>query len=192
MLEILDQELIEHNLLLSIEKIKYTVFNAPSQLLTKQGITIRGKQMEKVISFKYLGSTLNSKKGGEEEKGGLWLEIYNRIFNASRVFGAIRKKVFKNKYLSLNIKTYLYKVTIIPIITYASATWPITQLQLKKLETFHMKCLRSIANISMLDKISNINILNLTHNKSISDIIQRDRRRFFGLFCWVLHFRDNL
>jgi hypothetical protein len=156
------------------------LFNTPSPLLTKQGIFIRGEQVEEVNSFKYLGSTLNSKKGGEEEKGGLWLEIYNRIFNASRIFGALRKKVFKNKHLSLNIKTYIYKVTIIPILTYASATWPITQLQLKKLEVFHMKCLRSIANISILNKITNTNILNITHNKSITDIIERDRWLFFG------------
>ena len=136
--------------------------------------------MEEVNHFKYLGSIISNKKGGEEEKGGLWLEIYSRIFNASRIFGSLRKKVFKNKHLSLNIKTYIYKVTILPILTYASATWPITQSQIKKLETFHMKCLRSIANISLLDRITNMRILELTHNKSITDIIQRDRWCFFG------------
>jgi len=43
-----------------------------------------------------------------------------------------------------------------------------------------MKCLRSIANISLLDRITNTRILEITNNKSITDIIQRDRWLFFG------------
>ena len=50
---------------------------------------------------------------------------------------------------------------------------------IEKPRTFHMKCLRSIANISLLDKITNTRILEITNNKSINDIIQRDRWCFF-------------
>lgn len=110
----------------------------------------------------------------------MWAELEARKKGAGRAFGMLRRCIFKNKHLSINIKTLIYKITVLPVLLYASETWNITNAQLLQIEAFHMKCLRSICNISLLDKHTNLFVLNKSKCQPITYLISRNRWDWFG------------
>ena len=130
--------------------------------------------------FKYLWSIITSRVGGKDVLGGMWVEIEARKKSAGRAFGLLRRCVFKNKNISINTKVSIYKITVLPILLYASETWTLTTAQLLQVEAFHMKCLRSICNISLIDKHTNIFVLNKSKCYSVTYLISRNRWNFFG------------
>ena len=155
MIKIANEILLEYGMYISIPKTKILIFNESESMCRarKEGdstntITIREEEIEIVDEFKYLGSILTSRVGGKEDRAGMWVEIEARKKAASRAFGMLRRSIFKNKHISINNKILIYKITVLPTLLYASETWPITTIQLNQLHSFHMKCLRSICNIS--------------------------------------------
>ena len=42
-----------------------------------------------------------------------------------------------------------------PVLLYGCETWAITQVDILRLNTFHMRCIRSISGVSRLNKIRN-------------------------------------
>ncbi len=50
-------------------------------------INIREELIEVVDEFKYLGSTITSRVGGKEDRGGIWAELEAREKAASKAFG---------------------------------------------------------------------------------------------------------
>ncbi len=70
-------------------------------------INIREELIEVVDEFKYLGSTITSRVGGKEDRGGIWAELEARKKAASKAFGMLRRSIFKNNILVLIIK-FLY------------------------------------------------------------------------------------
>jgi len=187
MIKIVDEILLEYGMYISIPKTKILIFNESESMCKarEEGdstttITIREEEIEIVDEFKYLGSIITSRVGGKEDRAGMWVEIEARKKAASRAFGMLRRSIFKNKHISINNKILIYKITVLPTLLYASETWPITTIQINQLHSFHMKCLRSICNISLFDKYKNTFILNKTKTKPIADLISGYRWNFFG------------
>ena len=67
---------------------------------------------EKVNSFKYLGTMVNTDNSIEEE-------IKERIAAGNRAYHA-HKKLFTSKLITRNVKLQLYNTLIRPTVTYAS------------------------------------------------------------------------
>ena len=70
---------------------------------------------------------------------------------------------------------------ILPIATYASETWTLRACDTRKLESFEMRCLRTILGVSKRDRIPNAKIrdeLNIT--QTISEHVKEKRLRWFG------------
>jgi hypothetical protein len=173
-----------YGMTLSIIKTKILIFGecviARRSREEEGPMTIRGEEIEVVEEFRYLGSIITSRVGGKDVLGGMWVEIEARKKGAGRAFGMLRKCIFKNKSLSINTKILIYKITVLPILLYASETWSLTTAQLLQVEAFHMKCLRSICNISLLDKHTNIFILNKCKCLSVTNLLSRNRWAYFG------------
>lgn len=121
-------------LIINEHKTKYLKVSRTQQELPSP--TIRQLQIEQVPTFKYLGSTVDT-------KNNLSTEIKTRIFAANRAYFAL-SKLFRSPHLSKNTKVKLYKTIVRPILTYGSETWTLLQEHEEQLRIFERKVLRRI------------------------------------------------
>ncbi len=59
-----------------------------------------------------------------------------------------RKKVFWSANLSKATKMRVFRTLVLSVLLYGAETWTITQKDLRKLRTFHVKCLRDILGVT--------------------------------------------
>ena len=123
-------------LTINIEKTKYMACGKSFYMDLPQKIKINQYEIEQVNSFRYLGSVVSN-------TNDIMLEINARLVNANRAYFAL-SPLFRSKLLSLKTKFIIYKTLIVPILDYASETWPITANIEKMLNIFERKVLRRI------------------------------------------------
>ena len=82
------------------------------------------------------------------EEGGVASEVSQRILKASKMFGALSQAVFMDRDLSRFIKSFVYRATVWNTLLYGSETWAVTQKEIRRLETFNNRCLRTLAGVT--------------------------------------------
>ena len=107
----------------------------------KTPLIVCGEEIESVTEFQYLGSIVSS-------CGRMGADVGRRIAQASKAFGALRKPVFMDKDLLLTTKRKVYQACILSVLLYGSECWTPLKKQLKKLDSFHNRCVRTILGIS--------------------------------------------
>ena len=110
-------------------------------------LCIGSSVVDTVQSFRYLGSVV-------ESHGGVMLDLDDKIARASRAFGALQKPVFRDGSLSLVTKKVVYQAVVLGVLLYAAETWPAKQRDIRRLEGFHYRCLRSILGIGSASSTS--------------------------------------
>jgi len=105
-------------LVVNVEKTKYMIVTRRSEDCSN--LKVENSKFEQVKEFKYLGVTLNNKNIMHEE-------INVRLNAANRCYFAMGT-LFKSKKLSIKVKEKLYVSYIIPVLTYACATWSTTKV----------------------------------------------------------------
>ena len=55
----------------------------------------------------------------------------------------------------MNVMKDLYEKVVVPTVMYGSETWGMKVTEIQKLNVFEMKCLRSMAGVSRLDRVRN-------------------------------------
>merc|ERR1711915_562951 len=108
---------------------------------------LNGEMLEEVDQFKYLGSVV-------AVSGGVEVDVRHRVNEECKVLGAV-KKVMKNRGLGMDVKRVLYEKVIVPTVMYGSESWGMKETERQKLNVFEMKCLRSMAGVSRLDRVRN-------------------------------------
>lgn len=138
------------------------------------------KALEEVSSFRYLGSFIR-------DDNQLDTEITSRIAKASASFGMLRVRVWDSHDLKLLTKISVYKAIILPILLYASETWCLYKRDIKRLDTFHLRCLRKILNVRWQDRIPNTEILRRTRTDGIEYMLIRGQLRWLmgTLYEWT-------
>ena len=106
-------------------------------------IEIDNETVEHVAQFVFLGSVLPDTTS----------DVARRIGLASSAFGRLIPTVWSKRSISRAIKARLYKALIVPIATYASETWTLRASETRKLESFEMRCLRTILGVSRRAKV---------------------------------------
>ena len=104
-------------------------------------ITIDSGDIEAVDEFPYLGSLIAS-------SGRMDVDVDKRVAQASKAFGALRKAVFLDRNLSLSTKRRPYNACVLPVLLYGAECWTTLTKHIKKLNTFHHRCIRIILGIS--------------------------------------------
>ena len=89
--------------------------------------------------------------------GKIGTEIEKRIVKAGATYASLRH-LWRQKGISLAVKTKVYKVTVGAVLLYGCETWPVRSEDLKRLEVFDHRCLRSLARISWDCRISNVEV----------------------------------
>lgn len=138
-------------------------------------LAVAGEPIEQVDDFKYLGSLISASKIAATA------DVVARIGSAQSAFASLRWCLWKKRNVSLKTKMRVFNAAIIPILLYASETWTLLAGDLRALETFHMRCLRTILGITLLHRWRNETIRQRCHQqKTVEQIIRRSRLRWFG------------
>ena len=93
------------------------------------------------------------------------------LSKASSSFGRLSKRVWKNHSLGLSTKVQVYRAIVIPTLLYGAEAWVLYRKQLRRLEEFHQRCLRSIFSIKWQDHVSNEDVLSRASVPSIESTL---------------------
>ena len=149
-----------------------------------------------VASFLYLGSILTRDCRDDDD-------VAHRIEAASGAFGALRKCIFASQTIAFKAKSALYVALILSILLYGSESWCLTEKLLRKLRTFHHRCVRAMCRVTRkhtrVHRISTVELLYRTGLSPIDTYITRRQLRWAGhvarmdfsrlprkmISCWV-------
>ena len=136
-------------------------------------VVLNGEVLEEVDQFKYLGSMIAA-------SGGVEADVRHRVNEGCKVLGAV-KGVMKNRGLGMNVKKVLYEKVIVPTVMYGSELWGLKLSERQKLNVFEMKCLRSMAGVSRMDRVRNEIVRERTGVRfALADRVDRNVLRWFG------------
>ena len=143
-----------------IKKTKFLHQSKPSQHQTDDHIYIDGTPLKNVDTFVYLGSTVTS-------NASLDKEIASRIGRASSSFNKFTDRLWKDHDISLKTKMSVYIAVVFTTLLYGSETWTLYRKQIRQLDAFHMRCLRSICGLTWSDRVRNSDILSKCNTTGI-------------------------
>nr|VZI16231.1 unnamed protein product [Spirometra erinaceieuropaei] len=136
-------------------------------------INVNGTQLQVVENCPYLGSTLSHNTKIDDE-------VANRISKASQAFGRLRSSVWNRHGLQLSTKLKMYKAVILPTLLYGAETWTVYTRQARRLNHFHLSCLRRILRLHWQDRIPDTEVLERTGILSINAILRQMQLRWSG------------
>ncbi|BHF75504.1 hypothetical protein SprV_0501860000 [Sparganum proliferum] len=136
-------------------------------------ISVNGTQLQVVENFPYLGSTLASNTNIDDE-------VANRISKASQAFGRLQTAVWNSHGHQLSMKLKMYKAVILPTLLYGAETWTVYTKQARRLNHFHLSCLRRILRLNWQDRIPDTDVLEQTGILSIYTMLRQMQLRWSG------------
>ncbi|XP_068234374.1 uncharacterized protein [Palaemon carinicauda] len=113
----------------------------------KLNVRLSGELLEEVDQFKYLCPVVAA-------NGGVEAVVHQSVNEACKLLVA-EKGVVKNRGLGVNVKRVLFEKVIAPTLTYGSELWGMKVTERQRLNVFVMKYLKSMADISLLDRVKN-------------------------------------
>eukprot|EP00745_Piridium_sociabile_P043277 TRINITY_DN8831_c0_g1_i1.p1 TRINITY_DN8831_c0_g1~~TRINITY_DN8831_c0_g1_i1.p1 ORF type:complete len:1016 (+),score=240.62 TRINITY_DN8831_c0_g1_i1:1061-4108(+) len=159
----------DFGLTISLKKTKIMGQDMESQ----PHIRISDHELDVVHDFEYLGSTIT-------DSLSLDTELNKRIGKAATTMSRLTKRVWNNSKLKEHTKVQVYKACIVSTLLYGSESWTLRARQERKLNSFHMRCLRRILNITWQDKVSNSTVLERAGTPSMFTLLKQRRMRWLG------------
>ena len=136
-------------------------------------ITIDDYQLEAVENFTYLGSTISSSLSIDAE-------VSSRIAKAAAVMAKLNQRVWNNSSLTEKTRLRVYQACVLSTLLYGSESWTPYASQERRLNTFHLRCLRRILHIKWQDRVSNTEVLKRAGTTSMQGILSERRLRWLG------------
>ena len=169
LLDKLSQACTNFGLTISIAKTKVMVQGVDDM----PDMKINNNQLEIVQDFTYLGSLLTSNLSLEKE-------IDRRIGKAYTTLSRLTERVWENNALTTHTRILVYKACVLSTLLYGSECWCLYSKQERRLNAFHMKCLRRILGIKWTDMITNNAVLEQANIYSLTSIMRQQRLRWLG------------
>ena len=107
-------------------------------------------------------------------------EVTARTAKASVAFGRLRTNVWERNGIRLDTKLKVFKAVVLPTLLYACETWTVYQRHTKKLNHFHLSCLRKILKIRWQDKIPDTEVLKKAKMQSVHTLLKLAQLRWTG------------
>ena len=136
-------------------------------------VAIDGYGLEAVEHFAYLGSTISSSHSIDAE-------VNSRIAKAAAVMARLNQRVWNNSSLTVKTKLLVYQACVLSTLLYSSEAWTTYAIHEKRLNSFHLRCLRRILHIKWQDKVPNVEVLERASIKSMFAILSERRLRWLG------------
>ena len=126
-----------------------------------------------INKFTYLGSTLSREVHIDDE-------VTARTAKASEAFGRLRTNVWERNGIRLDTKLKVCKAVVLPTLLYACDTLTVYQRHAKKLNHFHLSCLRKLLKIRWQDKIPVTEVLKKAKMQSAHTLLKLAQPRWTG------------
>nr|VZI44325.1 unnamed protein product [Spirometra erinaceieuropaei] len=136
-------------------------------------IRVNGTQPKVAENFPYLGSTLSRNTNIDDE-------VTNRMSKASQDFGRLQSTVWNRHGLQLNTKLKMYKAVILSTTLHGAETWTVYTRQARRLNHFHLSCLRRILRLNLQNRIPDTEVLERTGILSNYAILRQMQLRWSG------------
>lgn len=139
---------------------------------SKIPIKVKDDTIEYVEEYTYLGQTISPTNISSKE-------IQNRINSTWKRYWSL-KEITKNPDIPLNLKSRVFNMCILPVMTYGCQTWPLTKENINKLEVCQHSIERSMLNIRKRDKKTLKFIRNKTKIADITYTIKKLKWKWVG------------
>lgn len=169
-LDIWDAALSKRNMKINADKTKVMIIGRNDR---KIEIKLRGKLIEQVETFKYLGININ--REGKEDA-----EINGRIENTTKLYYALSNSFLRKKEISERTKMSVYNAIYRPILMYGSESWVMDRRTESKIQAMEMRYLRAVKGVTRKDKIRNEVIRQDLKVEPIIETIKRQKMKWFG------------
>ena len=160
-------------LTVSIKKTEVLRQLAPNTARPPPNITMDGNALKNVDTFKYLGSCINSAANLDDE-------VLCRISRASQAFGRLHTRVWHERGISIKTKLSVYRAVVLPSLLYGCETWTCYRRHTKKLDQFHLRCLRKVLRVSWNYHVPNQEILRRAELTGIEAMLNQAQLRWSG------------
>jgi hypothetical protein len=135
-------------------------------------LILEGRSIEDVDKFTYLGATMSTEGGGEED-------IQERLKKARAVFRNLNK-TWKSSVFSRNTKIRIFNTVVKPTLLYGCETWKMTEGNNKMIDYFQTKCLGRILGVFWPNVKSNEELLDTSKCRKFSEEVKRRRWQWIG------------
>ena len=142
-------------------------------IVSPPSINIDNGTLDAVDNFTYLGSTI-------ESNISLDAKINTRIATKGAVGSKLNRRVWQNNNLTQMKKLCVYQACALSTLVYNGGAWKTYTTQEKKLNSFHLRCLRRILDIPWQDKITNTEELVRASIFSMYTLLSQRRLRWLG------------
>ena len=168
----------DFRLKLNMEKTKGMVVGQVIEENDVAPVQVEGGCLDVVDHFPYLGSIIS--RVGEPT-----VEIDHRIAKASRAFGCLRRPIFQDRNLSVATKRQVYGAVVLSVLLYGAETWTLKAQQVKRLNSFHNYCVRTILGVTRYQQWKErITTRSLSSafgmQQNISDLVMKQQLRWLG------------
>ena len=156
---------------ISTTKTKLIAFGESGQTVWPP-VFVDGSPLEVVDAVKYLGTWYTANCNLDKE-------LTTRIGQAIGASNRLRE-TWRSRSVGLQTKLMFYKGLVLPILLHGAESWPLTDAQTKRLDTFHHRCLRQILRVRWEQHISNEQLLATAGIYSIRDRVRQIRMFWLG------------
>jgi len=112
--------------------------------------------------------------------GSLDDEITARVAKATAAFGCLRKRLWDDHGIQVDTKVQVYRAVVLTTLLYGSETWTLYRRHVKKLDSFHLRCVRRILHIKWQDRVPYTTVPEQCDTTDIESILFRTRFRWSG------------
>ena len=128
-------------LTVSLVKSKGKVVGTGADVSLLSPIPVGDAFIDLVEDFQYLGICVSS--DGELDK-----EVSGHSAKGTRMFDCLHSSIFVNGSLSIPTKRCAYTAIAVSTLLYGAETWAIKVPQVRRLQSFHNRCIRCILGVS--------------------------------------------
>lgn len=158
---------------MNAKKTKFMIISRNKTPYDNVAIKISNKIIERVHSFKYLGSWLYEKWDSNKE-------INCRIEMARSTFFKF-KKILCNNQININLRLRYMKCYVWSVLLYGVETWTLKATNMNRLESFEIWCYRRMLRISWTDRLTNEEVLSLLNkDRELIRLIKIRKTSYFG------------
>jgi hypothetical protein len=151
----MDNIFLEFKLNKNSEKTKVMICSKQNE--PNINISLKGKIMEQINQFKYLGSIIDNE--GRSKK-----EIKSRIGQAKKAF-LLKSKLLTSNNVDQRTRKHLIKTYVWSTALYDCGTWTLNKKEETTLEAFEMWCWRKMKKIKWTELKTNEEVLDLVKKK---------------------------
>ena len=129
--------------------------------------------IEVVPSFQYLGSIISNEFTSA-------LEVSSRITKASQSFGSLNRVLWHQKKIRHTTKLSIFNSVVLSTLLYSLETAVLLELQVNRLQSFVMRCLRFILGVSLWDGQRDTSTRKAAHIQRVSSMLTQRCLRLLG------------